>query len=1221
MMALRPAFDERDQVQLIHQIAHQAPVPLRQHDRRIPRDLETIVHKVLAKDPEDRCDTAGELRDELRRFLDGRPTRWRRVGPAEQIRRWCKRNRGLAAASITAAVLTTVLAIGSTIAAWIYRDQLGRTRKAERQAQLALGNSLVSEGAALERTGLIGQRFISLDRFGQAARILGADPESQKRLPEIRDQAITALGLTDLRERRQHDCGDVFHISTDAALERYAVIERSGEVVVRRLDDDRELVRLQGPDRRDFWVAWTEFSPDGELLAACYGLPDIGRLHRIWHLGRRELLLRLSPSGPVFHPDARRLVYWAPEGGIAIWDRLERRVLRRILPDFKPKFYSRMAFDPQGRRLAFNNAEPEAPRVTIVDFETGRVLADWTTQVGCGGLAWSADGQLLAVGGWGHESSRGGSEASRVYVWNVRSGTLASVLQGHTAGQIDQVAFANSGHLLATASWDGTRLWDAASGEPLVLAPGEVRGFSPDDRRLAFQSGGKIGIWDVAAGTECRTLHPEMLGNRTERRDASGVRGADVSRDGRLVASCGDGVRLWEADTGRELAHLKAGYCATVLFHPDGQSLISAGKRGLYRWPIRPDPGRGADALRVGPPELLREAEEWDAVEWNRAAWLPDHRMLAFADNPGARILLVDSSHPHPAWRRAAALDAGGNHFMFSVAVSPDGRWLAAGGWNFDGIRVWDLRRRRLERILRPVNPTHAVIFVAGFSPDGRWLISCAGTGNNPCHFWGVGTWDSDPDRRIEQKLGGIARHPPAFTADGRVMALGIAPDQALLADAETGRELARLTTLQPINPEPLVFSPDGTKLVASTARKTALVWDLRRIRDHLTSKGLDWPAPPYPSEPAASDAPGHLPPPRPVRVVGEVIELQARRAGELAEMNRRLAARPDDAEALGHRGWLFIHEKRWPAAIADLERRLRLRPDDADACWLLAEAYHGLGNLARALAAINRLLERAPEDRDARFRRGLLAMAAARPNLAVDDFTRILAAEPELERARYHRARALVRLRRHREALADLDGLLSSDRNDDARYRYQLRSIVHEALGDRDPARADREKARALLPPDGVALNNWAWMLATGPIEQRDPESAVMVAQRFAELVPDGERPLIILGASLFHAGRAADAVPVLERGLAGKGSALDAFKGALDAFGLFFLAMAHHRLGHAGQARDCFDRAVRSWDEHKDLLAHYVAELTGLRAQGEYILGLTRPGAELPADVFAPE
>ena len=151
----------------------------------------------------------------------------------EQFRRWCKRNPGLAVANITAAVLTTVLAIVSTIAAWIYRDQritleteqsktqanltralsaekavrdqLDETQKAERQARLAQGQSLVSEGAALQRTRLIGQRFKSLDRLGQAAQILGADPEGRKRLPEIRNQAIAALVSSDTKPARNSE--------------------------------------------------------------------------------------------------------------------------------------------------------------------------------------------------------------------------------------------------------------------------------------------------------------------------------------------------------------------------------------------------------------------------------------------------------------------------------------------------------------------------------------------------------------------------------------------------------------------------------------------------------------------------------------------------------------------------------------------------------------------------------------------------------------------------------------------------------------------------------------------------------------------------------------------------------------------------------------------------------------------------------------------------------
>jgi len=1252
LLAGRAPFVGDTVMDTIQQVRERAPVPPSKLNHRTPSDLEVICLKCLEKDAARRYGSAQALADDLHRYLAGEPITARRTGSRERAWLWCKRNPGLAVANITAAVLTTVLAIGSTSAAWIYRDQrntleteqgktqanltralsaekgardqLDQTQKAERQARLAQGQSLVSEGAALQRTGLIGQRFESLDRLGQAAQILGADPEGRKQLPEIRNQAIAALGLTDLCVSWQRDFGDV-GVSVDAALERYAVMEPSGGAVVRRLDDDRELVRLPPPDRRDFWYAQSEFSPDGELLVARYGLHDVGAMFQIWHLASREPLLSRSGSevlGLAFHPDGRHLACRAPEGGIAVWDRVERRMVRRLLSDLTPRYQTwtplQLAFDPEGRRLAVNSADQKAQRVMIVEFETGRPLADWTSQVGFGGLGWSADGQLLAVGSQVDDPC--------VYVWNVRRKTLASVLLGHTHSVIG-AQFAHSGYLLATTGFDNTtRLWDAASGEHLATAPGNFMRFSPDDRQLAIGTGGTLGVWEVAAGTECRTLHP-------------GMQSADFSPDGRLLATCGDGVHLWEADTGRELAHLESGHCTSVLFHTDGQSLISAGEWGLYRWPIRPDPDRGADALRVGPPELLREATglPWLANEWTRAAWLPDHRTLAFADNPGARILLVDSSHPHPAWSRAAALDAGGNHYMFTVAVSPDGRWLAAGGWSFAGIRVWDLRQRRLVHNWRPRNRSGAEVFLAGFSPDGRWLISCAGPEQAVYHFWRVGTWDLE--RRIDQERNGIAVNPPAFTADGRQMALGIAPDQVLLADAATGRELARLTTLQPIIPTPLVFSPDGTKLIASTTQKTALMWDLRRIRAQLARMGLDWDAPPYPVASAASEAPGPVPPPKPVRVVGEVIEPQARRAGERAEMNRRLAANPDDADALIHRGWLFLQEtrwlarradypddadvltrlgrlflqqKKWPEAIADLERLARLRPDDADACWLLGESYEEAGNPAGALAAFSRRLERAPEDRDARFQRGLLALALAQPEVAEDDFRRILAAESDLERVRYRRAQALIHLGRHGEALADLDTLIAKDPNDFA--LYQLRSIVREALGGRDPARADREKASSLLPKDPTELNDAACEYVTGPIDRRDPERAVTLARRSVELAPGQPPTLFTLGVALYRAGQYVEAISVLERGMA-------AGKGELDAFDLLFLAMAHHRLGHAAEARDCFDRAVRWWIEPKNLPAEYIRNLTAFRAEAEAVLGLTSPIGELPADVFAPE
>jgi tetratricopeptide (TPR) repeat protein len=331
-----------------------------------------------------------------------------------------------------------------------------------------------------------------------------------------------------------------------------------------------------------------------------------------------------------------------------------------------------------------------------------------------------------------------------------------------------------------------------------------------------------------------------------------------------------------------------------------------------------------------------------------------------------------------------------------------------------------------------------------------------------------------------------------------------------------------------------------------------------------------------------------------------------------MAEMNQRLATNPDDADALIHRGWLFHQQKKWPEAMTELEHLLRLRPDDSDACWLLAEAYQETGNLAGALAVVGRCLERAPEDHDARFQRGLLALAVAQPGLAVDDFSRILAVEPDQDRARYRRAQGLIRLGRHREALSDLEILIAEAPNDSA--LYHLRSIVHEALGDRDQARADREKVIALLPRVPMALNNRAWTYATGAIDQRDPERAVALARRAVALARGEQISLNTLGVALYRAGDYVESISVLAQSLA-------AGKGEYDAFDLFFLAMGHHRLGHADRARASFDRAVRWWGEHKNLSAQYVRELTKFRAEAEAVLGLAGPGAELPADVFAPK
>jgi tetratricopeptide (TPR) repeat protein len=642
-----------------------------------------------------------------------------------------------------------------------------------------------------------------------------------------------------------------------------------------------------------------------------------------------------------------------------------------------------------------------------------------------------------------------------------------------------------------------------------------------------------------------------------------------------------------------------------VLFHPDGQSLIIHGAMGLYRWPIDRDPEHGADALTLGPPELLREST---GSEWNKAAWLPDHHTVAMIDNARARVVLVDSAHPHPARSRAVVLDSGENRRMTSVAVSADGHWLAVGGWKEAGIRVWDLRRRQLERLLRPNDDVSDLSFVVGFTPDGRWLVSRTGADSGGRHeFWRTGTWERG--LRIDIEGRGIAFDRPAFTADGRSMALAIAPDQVMLADSATGREHVRLTTLRPIEPMPLAFSPDGTKLVAGTTQNTALVWDLRRIRDQLASRGLDWHAAPYPASPAIRLTPGPMGPVRPVRIIGEVLERQARRRAELAAMDRRLAVNPDDTEALSHRGWLFLTDRRTPEAIADLNHLHRLEPDCPDVDWMLGQAYQDGANPAGALALFDRILRREPDDQDTRFQRGLIAFALGRTQQAADDFARVLAADPTRDMVRYHHARTLNRLGRYRDALAEVDLLFTRHPNDFA--LFQLRGTACEAVGEREPARLAWEKAHSLLPNDAPELNKHARVMATGPLAGRDPERAVVLARQAVALAPDHSVYLNTLGAALYGVGRYAEAIDVLER-------SMKVGRSEPDGIDLFFLAMAHHGLGQPGRARTFLDRAVHWRDRKTGLSAGRAQELAAVRAEAEAVLA--GPGGDLPIDVIAP-
>ncbi|HKB39174.1 MAG TPA: protein kinase, partial [Gemmataceae bacterium] len=1113
LLTLRPAFDEVNRGRLIERILHQGPPPPRQTDPRVPRDLETIVLKCVAKDPRERYPSAEALAEDLRRFLADRPVLARRASWRERLWRWSRRNPVVAALAAAVTVLLVLIAAGSSLfalhlglalkqseenrdraednsdraerAEWETRQQLELTKKAEHKARLELGKSLLAQGATGQYTGLIGQRFDSLDLLSRAARELRDDPEGRKLLPEVRTRALTALGLVDLRTHCEHEAGLIHRPGCDRKLKRYAVaMQASEETVVRSMTDGRELVRLPNPGVR-FWYAACEFSSDGRFLRIMYEPRDReGRLVDVWNLGGRPQLVfrkRTPGGGGLLHPNSRWLVYTDPDGrGLVVWDLFAWKELKHHR--LAGKLAESWCLDAQGQRAAFNDAEGD---LHIVDLDTGRELAVWKVNTaGAWSHGWSADGRLLALG----------TGEGPVYVWDVTTQRLVSQLQGHTSNVIG-CRFARQGHLLATESWDTTiRLWDASTGEALVAATGQLIDFSSDGRRLAYLKGNQIGVWEVTHDRECLTLNPALAGNRSEARAEGTAQDAAFSPDGRLLAVATPlGVPLYEADTGRALAVVPAGNCGCVLFHPDGRSLVTYGERGLFRWPVQPDPQHGPDALRVGPPQFLSPTTP-GSTSW-KCAWVPGHRQLAMTDNPNARVLLIDAFSPNA--RPPLILPAGQNHRMTSIAISPDGRWAAAGGFKEQGVHVWDLQRRRLERILPPSDVKRDTLFWVAFSPDGRWLISNSSNNEVTEHrIWHVGTWQLE---RVIPGHFGNAMVPPIFSPDGRLMAVPLSPQELLLAEQESGREVVRLTALRSIKPGPLAFSSNG-RLAVATGQRTVQVWDLRRVRGHLARLELDDDR--LPGPPIHDEEPGEVPPLRSVQVLGEAPEPAIRRQVEVLEIGLRQLASPFDAEAQYRRGCLLMPERKWTDAAAAFTLAATLPPGHPDAQRMLAEVRMREGNPVSALTALSRHLEADPGDDESRLRRAKLALSLGQARLAAEDLGRVLDRQPHRNDALYHRARARVRLGLARDALADLDSLLVDYPRD--HELYTLRAEAHERLGHADRARADREQVARLLPGEAGKCNNEAWRCVTGLAADWNPERALPLARKAVELSPN---------------------------------------------------------------------------------------------------------------------
>lgn len=474
----RAPFAGASVAETLRQVAENEPPSPRLLNPALPRDLETIALKCLAKDPTRRYATAGELAEELARFRRGEPIRARPVAPAERAWRWSRRHPARA----VLVGLLALLALGGPPLAW-----------------------------HMNRLRLAAERFAAESR----ERLIAAHIANGLRLAEAN---VVAEALPWFVEALALDAGNA---------EREQPHRLRVGTMLAQQPPLRWFRELDGPVR-DLW-----FSEDGERLVTWVNNERGQPALRAWAVSDGEF--RALPPRPANAHDAlavsrdvTQLVLPAPHGA-TMFRRADTNVLTRELTLGEPASVACFSADgllaalgtPGGQVRVFRTAtgEPVAPAsahtgainellfdprgLRLAVRHGGRLLRVWDLATGRGSrnLGRFHAVSALAFGPTLDEllvTSRDG----QADIWNVFTVTRKFELRADT--ELTAAAWARDRELVATAGRDGrVRVWDPLTrlDRTPVLSHGTnvLRlAFSPDSRRLATVSAaGLLRVWQL----------------------------------------------------------------------------------------------------------------------------------------------------------------------------------------------------------------------------------------------------------------------------------------------------------------------------------------------------------------------------------------------------------------------------------------------------------------------------------------------------------------------------------------------------------------------------------------------------------------------------------------------------------------------------------------------------------------------------------------------------
>jgi WD40 repeat protein len=711
----RPPFQSASPTDTILQVLEKQPVPPRELNESVPRDLETIALRCLQKEPKRRYGSARELADDLDRYLGGRPILARPVGRAERLWRWCRRHPALAGMTTATAALLVVIAIGSTLAA--------------RRLSASLRESLIAQSQAQWRAG---GRWAAIQAITDAVKIRHGE--------DLRHEAIQAIVAPGVRLERTIPFGQLYSVprfSSDGSLLAVAGGHRDDaggrvRIVVYRVADGSVIDRIEllppgvvgNIVGRDL-----EFQPGSATLAydgkrggeQGVGLHDVAR-------GRGDLGFFTRASDFQFSPDGARLVL--NQGGrlrvITMADLHEERS------------------GPAGQAVTFVSGEE-----LLVEHD--RSLEGWNIRNGKQTFAFTiprgksfyTKAQIGLHPGAEPPSRRpqgtdslqdsvgpvvvlvDDSPARTVSLWDVRTGKEVARLDDAIAGNFE------FGGLRYTAP-SSLLAFDVRSRPNEILLYDVVRR-APRSR-----------IFGVVAGYCDGGSGFIFFGQRSS-----------LSPDGRLLAAYArpdDGsvpsmLHVWEVETGQKIASLRD--CRVPIWSPDGRRLVTIG----------PQP----DITRNFAPEAVKIWEVADPVPTQRQdrpiraiSWSADGRRLAANDQLWEVVSRPGSDHLNPLPRQVPA---------DSVTFVSSGGLYALGpprDWNMEFDRptpLWQLEPQRRDLALNTLERSGPVktagdVRLAAFSPDGRiaalfWERQASnGKGHIEAGEW-IDLWDLTGPRRL----------------------------------------------------------------------------------------------------------------------------------------------------------------------------------------------------------------------------------------------------------------------------------------------------------------------------------------------------------------------------------------------------------------------------------------------------------------------------------------